>query len=299
MSLSSHRVPPFFEESKIPATITMLMGHTELAPSGPNSLLLCSQELSAALPISFPSADTTSIRKRGRSLSRAPSPAGVPDARTPSRGPSRATSSAPSPPSRAVSIEPFNAPSSSTRTTRARSRARSRAISTTPPPVPRGRSRSASQPPKKQRRVQLRSPSPVLSDLTATETASGSDGMVESDETDDDDDTISLIPKPSGEAGRPGRGGYNLKDTLGWAANDYEDFKKKVDRLIHKHLDENKSFVKQRQIDIATVIEKAVESTPILMKYADHWPLTDLLKLRLKYMSSKGKKTRRVKKESK
>lgn len=73
--------------------------------------------------------------------------------------------------------------------------------------------------------MQLRSPSPVLSDLTATETASGSDGMVESDETDDDDDTIGLIPKPSGEAGRPGRGGYNLKDTLGWAANDYEDFK--------------------------------------------------------------------------
>ncbi|KAI0766262.1 hypothetical protein BC629DRAFT_1596420 [Irpex lacteus] len=238
----------------------MLMGHTELAPSGPNSLLLCSQDISTALPISTPSKVTASVRKRGRSLSRAPSPAAS-EARTPSRGPSRAASSAPSPPSRAVSLEPPIAQSPSTRTTRARSRA----ISTTPPPPTRGRSRSASQPPKKQRRVQLRSPSPVLSDLSVSDTASGSDG-VESDETDDnDDDTVGQIPKPSGEAGRPGRGGYNLKDTLGWAVNDFEDLKRKVDRLIYKHLDPKKSFVKQRQVDLAQVIEKAVESTPALM----------------------------------
>jgi hypothetical protein len=33
---------------------------------------------------------------------------------------------------------------------------------------------------------------------------------------DEHDDDNGLIPKPEGEAGRPGRGGYNLEDKLGW-----------------------------------------------------------------------------------
>lgn len=34
-------------------------------------------------------------------------------------------------------------------------------------------------------------------------------------------DADGLIPKPPGEVGRPGRGGYNLKDILDWKENDY------------------------------------------------------------------------------
>ncbi|KAJ3891175.1 hypothetical protein GG344DRAFT_77160 [Lentinula edodes] len=33
------------------------------------------------------------------------------------------------------------------------------------------------------------------------------------------------IPKPPGEVGRPGRGGYNLRKTLGWSKQDYDDVK--------------------------------------------------------------------------
>jgi hypothetical protein len=37
--------------------------------------------------------------------------------------------------------------------------------------------------------------------------------------TDLDDDP--LILKPEGEAGRPGRGGYNLEETLSWKRKDF------------------------------------------------------------------------------
>lgn len=34
-----------------------------------------------------------------------------------------------------------------------------------------------------------------------------------------------LIPKPEGEAGRPGRGGYNLEETLAWDSKEYRKIK--------------------------------------------------------------------------
>ncbi|KAJ3872934.1 hypothetical protein F5051DRAFT_444724 [Lentinula edodes] len=33
------------------------------------------------------------------------------------------------------------------------------------------------------------------------------------------------IPKPPGEVGRPGRGGYNLRKILGWSKQDYDNVK--------------------------------------------------------------------------
>lgn len=44
-------------------------------------------------------------------------------------------------------------------------------------------------------------------------------------DSESDDDNDLLIPKPKGEAGRPGRGGYNLEDTLAWEAKDYRKIK--------------------------------------------------------------------------
>lgn len=43
-----------------------------------------------------------------------------------------------------------------------------------------------------------------------------------SEESDSDDEQI---PKPSGEAGRPGRGGYNLEDALDWDPKDFAKLK--------------------------------------------------------------------------
>jgi hypothetical protein len=43
-----------------------------------------------------------------------------------------------------------------------------------------------------------------------------------SEESDSDDEQI---PKPSGKAGRPGRGGYNLEDALDWDPKDFAKLK--------------------------------------------------------------------------
>jgi len=46
------------------------------------------------------------------------------------------------------------------------------------------------------------------------------------------------IPKPSGEAGRPGRGGYNLEEQLGWGEEGFKALKVSLYRCIddHRHL---------------------------------------------------------------
>jgi hypothetical protein len=51
-----------------------------------------------------------------------------------------------------------------------------------------------------------------------------SEGSVESD-SDRTDDSGDKIPKPDGEAGRPGRGGYNLEVALGWSPKLYKKLK--------------------------------------------------------------------------
>ena len=47
----------------------------------------------------------------------------------------------------------------------------------------------------------------------------------ESDESELDEEFDGLIPKPDGEAGRPGRGGYNLEVAMEWKGKDYKQFK--------------------------------------------------------------------------
>lgn len=67
---------------------------------------------------------------------------------------------------------------------------------------------------------------------------------------DEHDDDNGLIPKPEGEAGRPGRGGYNLEDTLGWQRKEFQRVKvrcrfvsfKIVHLLFHRNMCKN-SFV--------------------------------------------------------
>ena len=222
MTLSSHLVPPFFEGNKLPATITMLMGQTELAPCGPNSLLLCSQELPTSLPVSAspPAGTFVNAQKRGRSPSTARTPATDDDEGMISTPPS-------TPPSRAASIP--RSPST-TRITRARVRAH---LSTLPPHQHRDRTPSVPQPPKKRRRVQILTPSlsPESLDSSASDPSSGTEIEIdqEFDESDDadaeDEGIVGLIVKPAGEAGRPGRGGYNLKEALGWSLTDFNQLK--------------------------------------------------------------------------
>lgn len=47
----------------------------------------------------------------------------------------------------------------------------------------------------------------------------------EDEESMDDDEEDDKIPKPNGEVGRPGRGGYNLRIALGWEDERYDKVK--------------------------------------------------------------------------
>lgn len=47
----------------------------------------------------------------------------------------------------------------------------------------------------------------------------------------DDADADALIHKPEGEAGRPGRGGYNLETAVGWNTTVYHQLKVRYDFL--------------------------------------------------------------------
>jgi hypothetical protein len=47
----------------------------------------------------------------------------------------------------------------------------------------------------------------------------------DSEDGDSEDDEDDLIPKPEGEASRPGRGGYNVEEALGWPGNEYRQLK--------------------------------------------------------------------------
>jgi hypothetical protein len=58
------------------------------------------------------------------------------------------------------------------------------------------------------------SPSPSESSLSSLESEVGDVGK---------------IPKPNSEAGRPGRGGYNLEEQLGWGEDDFKTLKVNID----------------------------------------------------------------------
>ncbi|KDR78696.1 hypothetical protein GALMADRAFT_137714 [Galerina marginata CBS 339.88] len=118
-------------------------------------------------------------------------------------------------------------------------------------------------------------------------------GSSEEDEEDDEDEDEDgdLIPKPDGEAGRPGRGGYNLEETLGWEKKDFQRVKKYVTELIDKDLNTSKSLASQSMASVVAVRNQVTERFPVLRNYAQSWPATDLIRLRLKYTSGRARHT--------
>lgn len=71
-----------------------------------------------------------------------------------------------------------------------------------------------------------KSPTPedsIVSDGDSSDTDSSS-VLSTSTDTDDDD----KIPKPDGEPGRPGRGGYNLERAINWPAKEYKKLKASI-----------------------------------------------------------------------
>jgi hypothetical protein len=73
-----------------------------------------------------------------------------------------------------------------------------------------------------------RSRTPYAATSCAADASDAESKCSSDDSSSDDDDNDSekeLIPKPEGEAGRPGRGGYNLEDKLGWPRKEFQQMK--------------------------------------------------------------------------
>jgi len=111
-----------------------------------------------------------------------------------------------------------------------------------------------------------------------------------------------------GEPGRPRSGGYKLDVVLGWNEATFEavrvsDCQKPnivltvvllqdhVHALAKKKLDMEKSYRYQSSDKIQAICKMASESYPILQDYKNVWPVLDMLKLHLKYMSQSNRRT--------
>nr|VWO99259.1 Transcriptional repressor rco-1 [Ganoderma boninense] len=109
-------------------------------------------------------------------------------------------------------------------------------------------------------------------------------------EPESQEDADMKIPKPSGEVGRPGRGGYSLEQVLSWNPRRMSEFKKLINKLVGECLDPTRSVSSQSLSRVASLRDKALNKFPELDQYENLWPVTDAVKQRLKYTSSKARK---------
>ncbi|KAG2343150.1 hypothetical protein BDR05DRAFT_948537 [Suillus weaverae] len=95
------------------------------------------------------------------------------------------------------------------------------------------------------------------------------------------------IPKPPGEPGCPGRGGYTLNEALDWNPRAYAKFKhqKFMQNLIEEHLDMTKCTSSKDHALLRVVCDKAVDAFLDLENYEGFWLLNDMIMMCLKYTS--------------
>ncbi|KAJ8089190.1 hypothetical protein PM082_014438 [Marasmius tenuissimus] len=82
----------------------------------------------------------------------------------------------------------------------------------------------------------------------------------------DDDE---LIPKPKGEAGRPGSGGYTVEKVLGWPEQKHTAVKEYVKEQVLKTLNLSVCMTKQPKTLIDYIKETSRAKFPFLDKYKD------------------------------
>ncbi|KAG2746046.1 hypothetical protein P692DRAFT_20740112 [Suillus brevipes Sb2] len=107
------------------------------------------------------------------------------------------------------------------------------------------------------------------------------------------DSNTSKITKPEGEAGRPGRGGYNLETALCWDALRFKQFKDSVHRSINKHCDTHKSKTHQTPTALIHVQNDVIVQFPELHDYQDYWPVGDVIQMQLKNLSAKERQKKK------
>ncbi|KDR65527.1 hypothetical protein GALMADRAFT_148634 [Galerina marginata CBS 339.88] len=111
-----------------------------------------------------------------------------------------------------------------------------------------------------------------------------------SDLTDSDEEakqsTSKKIPKPAGEPGRPGSGGYSIDDALAsWGKEEVLKVNKLVKKFADLKLDKTKSYSKQSGRKVNDICEDVARHHDIIRKYDDFWPIRGMLKMYLKTTS--------------
>ncbi|THU99065.1 hypothetical protein K435DRAFT_795222 [Dendrothele bispora CBS 962.96] len=122
---------------------------------------------------------------------------------------------------------------------------------------------------------------------TAGNVASGSTGTRKA---------TASMPKPDGENGRPNRGGYALKQVLGWEEKDYKAAQKLVRKLVDTNLAGrvHLPFTSQPREKLDIVRTKMLEQFPALGSYRGQWATDDFIKSALKYRQTRVKKNRLI-----
>ncbi|KAG1811325.1 hypothetical protein EV424DRAFT_1327709, partial [Suillus variegatus] len=90
----------------------------------------------------------------------------------------------------------------------------------------------------------------------------------------------SKIPKPRGEVSRLSWGRYNLQETLGWPASEYEETRAFVSQLAHEYLKVHKSWRLQAQPQL--VIVYAEVGSGLTDGYEGSWVVGDMHHIFLK-----------------
>ncbi|KAK7442263.1 hypothetical protein VKT23_016234 [Stygiomarasmius scandens] len=101
----------------------------------------------------------------------------------------------------------------------------------------------------------------------------------------------SPIPKPDGENGRPGRGGYSLKKILKWKDKEYKRAQAFVKKTIETKLVEtiHLPFTVQPPTKLDIVRNEILKEFPDLKSYEDNWATDDFIRAALKYLHARLK----------
>ncbi|KDR77039.1 hypothetical protein GALMADRAFT_210202 [Galerina marginata CBS 339.88] len=87
-----------------------------------------------------------------------------------------------------------------------------------------------------------------------------------------------LIPKPFGQAGYPGRGGYNLQHTLGWPPHKYYALQDRIRfHTGQRSLCVGLPISKQPHQTIVLIQDEARTQFDLLSKYENNWPSRDMI----------------------
>ncbi|KAJ3740308.1 hypothetical protein EV360DRAFT_90432 [Lentinula raphanica] len=125
---------------------------------------------------------------------------------------------------------------------------------------------------------------PAVTGGPKKETAPKPPLFLESDSDDSDDDD--KIPKPTGEAGRPGRGGYSLRAALKWSDEKHGKVKRYINRIVQDKLDCTIPYTEQPLLALKQVRDLAAAKYPVLNQYRDNWATDDFIRAQLKYRKS-------------